>query len=176
MHQPHLLPVIKRGFPPLIAPGARVLVLGSLPGDESIRRNQYYGNDRNAFWPIMAELCGFDAAAAYEDRVAALTAAGVAVWDVLAAADRPGSLDSAITDEVANPIAELVASLPELRAIACNGGSARRLLKRHCPEVEKGAWTIAQLPSTSPAAAKWGFGEKLAAWREFFFTDVRPKK
>ena len=85
-----------QSFPPLVAPGCRVLVLGSMPSVASLDRQEYYGHARNAFWPLMAGLFGFDATAPYEARCLALTSAGVAVWDVLHACVRPGSLDSSI--------------------------------------------------------------------------------
>src|SRR5690242_8466973 len=84
------------GFPPILGDRARLLILGNAPSVLSLAHRQYYGNPRNAFWPIAGEVFGFDAGAPYDVRTAVLTAHGVAVWDVLRSCRRKGSLDSAI--------------------------------------------------------------------------------
>jgi len=151
------------------APDARVLVLGSMPGAASLRLQQYYAHPRNAFWPIAAAVFGFDAAAAYERRVAALKAAGVALWDVLQACDRDGSLDADIdpaTVEI-NDFAAFFRAHPGIMKVCLNGAAAAALYRRRVmPRV-----TPAQrpqtviLPSTSPAHAAMSQAEKLLIWR-----------
>lgn len=155
-------------FPPLSRPSATVLVLGSMPGVASLRAQQYYAHPRNHFWPIMANIVGFDAAAPYAQRVAALTGAGIAVWDVLQSCVRPGSLDSAIQagTRVPNDFAAFFAAHPAIRQVLFNGAEAEKSFNAH---VLKGLQAAAglrcvRLPSTSPAHAV-GFEYKLAAWR-----------
>lgn len=161
---------VSHGLPPALRDDARVLVLGSMPGEASLRLQQYYGHPRNRFWPLMDELCGIDAALPYPQRIASLNAAGVALWDVLAACVRRGSLDSAIErdTEVANPIAALCASLPQLRAIVLNGGKAAQAFARHVePQLDAGTLrrlAIHRLPSTSPANASYALPQLQAAW------------
>ena len=128
---------------------ARVLILGSMPGAESLRQRQYYAFKHNAFWRIMGEICGFSPDLPYPERLAELRRHGVALWDVLAACERPGSLDSSIRAARPNDIPGLVEKLPRLEKILCNGGAARNYLRRFFPELE-----AQQLPSTSPAAAR----------------------
>ncbi len=159
--------IYKYSFAPSFAADAEFLILGSLPGEESLRRREYYGYPRNAFWPIMATLFDFSVEMPYEDRLAALRRNRVALWDVLEAAVRPGSLDSAIRDWRPNPLDTFVKGLPQLRRIGCNGGTAHRLLLRHFPELEQ-RFEVVKLPSTSPAAAMWTRTEKLEAYRRFF--------
>lgn len=159
-----------RGLPPAIGDDARVLVLGSMPGEASLRQQQYYGHPRNRFWPLMQALFGIDAVLPYPQRVAALNAAGVGLWDVLGACVRRGSLDSAIErdSEIANPIAALCAQLPGLHAIALNGGKAAQAFARHIEPQLGPALTrrlsIYRLPSTSPANASYAFAQLQAAW------------
>lgn len=157
----------KRSFAPVAHLRCRVLVLGSLPGDESLRQAQYYAHPRNAFWPLMGELCGFEAALPYRQRLACLLQAGVALWDVVGSGIRKGSLDQHIRAEQPNGIPTLLDKLPALRLIACNGGASYKYLKRYFPFLwEQPQLGIRQLPSTSPAAARFSYAQKLAAWRQ----------
>lgn len=152
-----------RSFAPVARGDARVLVLGSMPGEESLRRREYYAHPRNAFWRIAGALWGFDAGVPYAERLEALQRAGVALWDVLGSCRRKGSLDADIEDAVPNDLPGLLAKCPGVRTIGCNGGAAFAALKRFFPELGARA---ARLPSTSPAAAMWREAEKLAMWRE----------
>ena len=155
----------KSSFPPAWAPDAEILILGSLPGDESLRQAQYYAHPRNAFWPIMGEIFGFSPALPYLERLARLLRNRVALWDVVGSGIRPGSLDGAIREERANDIPGLLRRCPEIHRILCNGTTAMRLLKKHHPHLFGGQLQILQLPSTSPAAARLTFAAKLAAYR-----------
>lgn len=158
------------GFPPVEPKRARVLILGSLPSAESIRQGQYYAHPRNAFWPIMGALFGAGRELPYAERLRQLAVRGILLWDVLHAAHRPGSLDSAIHPSrlEANDIPALLARHPELRKIAFNGGAAESLFRRHvrklCGERLEGA-ELVRLPSTSPACARVSFAQKLSAWK-----------
>jgi len=158
-----------QGFAPLAGPAARVLVLGSMPGVASLRRQQYYAHPRNAFWPIAATLCGFDAQADYARRVAALTAAGVALWDVVQACERPGSLDAdiAAASVVPNDFEAFLRAHPGIVRIGFNGAKAAALYRRHVlPGLAIGrSLEYLDLPSTSPAHAAMSRDDKLAAWR-----------
>lgn len=157
----------KSSFPPVVRQTCRVLVLGSLPGEESLRQAQYYAHPRNAFWPLMAELCGFELSLPYGERLSCLLKAGIALWDVVGSGRRQGSLDQNIQDETPNDIEALLEGLPELELICCNGGASFRYLRRYFPELwQRASLSIRQLPSTSPAAAKWSYRQKLAAWRQ----------
>ena len=148
---------MKQGLPPIIWPHAQVLVLGSLPGDESLRRQQYYGNPRNQFWQILSKIYGEPIGTEYADRVVFLQQRGIALWDVIQRAERQGSLDSNIRNEMPNDFAELLRLAPLLRTIALNGSKAALSFERHVrphfkPLLES-VRTIA-LPSTSPVPAR----------------------
>lgn len=151
------------GFAPVVDEGARLLILGSLPGDASLDAGQYYAHPRNAFWRLMEAVLGAPLTAlSYEARLAALLARHVGLWDVIASAERKGSLDAAIRTPEAADLIALTHRLPDLRAIAFNGGTAAR----HGRRILEGATTAAliDLPSSSPAHAR-AFEEKLAHWR-----------
>jgi len=151
----------KRGFPPVVDARTRVLVLGSLPGEASLAVAQYYGNPRNAFWRLMEGVIDAPLVPlAYEDRLATLLAHGVGLWDVIQQAERPGSLDAAIRNPAANDLVALIETLPALRLVAFNGGTAAKLGARL---VGDRIATIA-LPSSSPAHASRSFADKAEAW------------
>ena len=166
------------GFAPVEPECARILILGTLPGVESIRRGEYYAHPRNAFWSIMGELFGAGRDLPYPERLRKLAAHGVMLWDVLHAAHRPGSLDSAIHPRrlVPNDIPGLLARHPELKVIAFNGGPAERLFRRHvakkCGNLLAGA-ELVRLPSTSPAHASKSAGDKRDTWKAMLCTASR---
>lgn len=155
-----------QGFPPVVDHRARVLILGSFPSVHSLATRQYYGNPRNAFWQITGELLGFDPAATYERRLAALQSQGAALWDVLRSCRRRGSADSAIDPKslVVNNFGELFADYPGIVRVYFNGAKAAELFRRLAPDGLDGRLEYQRLPSTSPAHAVRP-GEKLAAWR-----------
>ena len=155
-------------FAPLITGQPHTLILGSIPGIASLNAVQYYAHPRNAFWPIMAEIVGFDPALDYTQRCTKLTDAGYALWDSLARCDREGSLDSAIKrdSEVANAIPELLEAYPSIQRIACNGGKSWQSFCRHVRPNLPRATELIQLPSTSPANARMSFAEKAAIWQQ----------
>jgi hypoxanthine-DNA glycosylase len=158
------------GFAPIAGANACVLVLGTLPSRKSLEQQQYYGHPQNAFWRIMDELFGAGPAISYEERKATLIRNGIAVWDVLAASIRPGSMDSSIDAETARPndIQAFFVSQPALRLVCFNGKAAASLFRRLvAPTLETGSnkLTFHTLPSTSPAHAAMRFEDKLARWR-----------
>lgn len=158
-----------RSFPPLEAPNARALVLGSMPGAASLAAGRYYAHPQNRFWPIMGELVGAGPDLDYPARVAALGTAGIALWDVLAQCEREGSLDSAIRDDtaVANDFAGFLARHRRVRAVLFNGAKAEQSFRRFvAPGLARPDLALVRLPSTSPANASQRAEAKLAAWRE----------
>ena len=154
------------GFPPIARADARILVLGSLPGQRSIDEQQYYAHPQNAFWRIMRELFGI--AGEYEARCDGLMNNGVAVWDVLHSSVRPGSMDVDIRLDSAlvNDFEGFLADHDCITLIAFNGRKAEQLFTRFVDvrAVAPGIPRIG-LPSTSPAYASMPFSGKLAAWR-----------
>ena len=152
----------KRAFEPVVDANTRLLILGSLPGDASLKAGQYYGHPQNGFWRLVGGVIGVDLPALpYPDRLDALKAAGVGLWDVIASARRPGSLDTAIRDVEAADLNRLINTLPGLRAIAFNGGTAARIGRRSLT-LPAGVDLI-DLPSSSPAYTR-PLSEKAAAW------------
>jgi len=156
---------LKHSFPPVFYPEARVLVLGSLPGDRSLAAQRYYAHPQNQFWQLMSPAVGCDLVTLdYEDRLAALRATGVALWDVIGSARRTGSSDAAILDAEGNDIVALIGQLPKLRVVAFNGGTAlKQGLKLLGPNYA--GPTIVALPSSSPLHTI-GVAAKQPAWNQ----------
>ena len=153
------------GLPPITSPDTRLLVLGSFPGVASLRAGQYYAHPRNLFWPLVGELLGEPLMALpYDERLARVRARGLGIWDVYAACERAGSLDSAIRDARPNDLAGLVAGLPALRGIAHNGAESARTMRL----TQALGVPVYRLPSTSPANASWSRERKRAAWADAF--------
>jgi len=90
---------LKQGFPPIVNKKSKVIVLGSMPGEESLKDSEYYAYSSNAFWKIMADLFGFDSSLKYEDKTNILLKNKIALWDVMYLCEREGSLDSNISDD-----------------------------------------------------------------------------
>lgn len=154
---------VKRAFAPFADARTRVLVLGSLPGDASLKAAQYYAHPQNAFWRLIGGVIGEDLhAMAYPDRVEALRAAGVGLWDVIASAVRKGSLDAAIRSPEAADLRGLIAGLPSLRAVAFNGATAAKGGRKILAGVE--GLTLIDLPSSSPAHASRTLSQKAESW------------
>lgn len=152
----------KRSFPPIVDARARVLVLGTLPGEESLRRGEYYAHPRNLFWPIVFALFGAVPASDYAERLAFIAAHRIALWDVCELGERDASADSTIRREQPNAIDRLLDGYPLIRTVAFNGTGARRLYDRHFPR--RAELGFLALPSTSPAHARIDFAGKLARW------------
>ncbi len=161
---PDPLPSPLHGLAPAVSAQTVVLILGSFPGGRSLAEQQYYAHPQNHFWKILQAIWPTNALPtgpdSYRDRLAWLLDRGLGVWDVYAACEREGSLDSAIRNAVVNDIAGL--HLPRLAAIAHNGGESFR----HARHTRSLGVPVYRLPSTSPANASWRFERKLAAWRE----------
>ncbi|KPC52915.1 DNA-deoxyinosine glycosylase [Amantichitinum ursilacus] len=155
---------LKRCFPPVVNAQTRLLVLGSLPGEKSLAAARYYAHPQNRFWHLLGGVLQVDLPAQdYETRLQTLLDHHVGLWDVVAEATRAGSLDSNIRDHAANDLSALIATLPQLRAVAFNGGTAARIGLKQLLAPPVGL-EIILLPSSSPAHTR-PFAEKLEQWR-----------
>ena len=152
-----------QGFAPAVTPDIRVLLLGSLPGVASLTAGQYYAHPRNSFWPLMSAMLDQPLVQMpYETRLKALNAGGIGLWDVLASAERSGSLDAAIRSPEAADLRGLIDTLPALKAVAFNGAKSaaigRKMLKDQTDRID-----FIDLPSSSPAHAR-SLEDKLRHW------------
>lgn len=163
-------PELSRSFDPVVFDNADTLILGSMPGVPSLQAQQYYANPRNAFWPMITVMAGTPLPDQYPKRLELLRTLRLAVWDVIEACHRPGSLDSAIKPDtvIANDIPALLRRYPSIQRIAFNGRTAESTFKKHWRNKADKLMAERQfilLPSSSPAHASLSFDQKLAQWR-----------
>lgn len=157
-------------FAPLADKRSHTLILGSLPGQKSLQMQQYYAHPQNAFWKIITHLFGVASPLPYNRKVKILTDHHIALWDVLAAAERPGSLDSSIVHVTARPndFAAFFRAHPRIRRVFFNGRKAEELYRRFVlPHLGSDFEELRYecLPSTSPAHAGMTFARKLELWK-----------
>jgi hypoxanthine-DNA glycosylase len=155
------------GLAPLVHQNTRLVILGSFPGVRSLQAQQYYAHPQNQFWKLIFEAFSASSrqeicASSYENRSNWLLQHGIGLWDVYAACEREGSLDSAIENAQLNDLASLKKRCPQLQAIAHNGGESYR----HARHTQGLGLPVYKLPSSSPANASWSFERKLQVWRE----------
>jgi hypoxanthine-DNA glycosylase len=155
-------------FPPSSAEDAGILILGSMPGQESLRQQQYYAHPRNSFWKIMGLIFGFSPDLPYESRLECLKANRIALWDTVGCCIRPGSMDSDIREVISNDFGNFFKEHPGLGKIIFNGQTSAGLFKKHYPEIY-GNETLQKFtaPSTSPAYASMSFEHKKEIWEKY---------
>jgi hypoxanthine-DNA glycosylase len=157
----------KYSFPPIVTAQARMLILGTLPGEKSLQLQQYYGHPQNHFWRLIAAVFNEPPPAGYPERVNLLKRNRCALWDVLESAERIGSSDAAIRNPTANPFEKLFSDYPGIKTIAFNGQKARELFRRYVVKpghVSEQNFVAIDLPSSSPLYTK-SLEEKLAVWK-----------
>ena len=157
---------LSQGFAPVARPDARILILGSMPGVASLEAVQYYAFPRNAFWKIMGDLFAAGPELDYQTRLQKLTANHIALWDVIEICHRPGSLDSAISENgmATNDFSSFFSRHPHITRVYFNGQKAAGLFKKKVVPGLKGQYDYHVLPSTSPAHAAKSYAAKLKAW------------
>lgn len=151
------------GLAPVIAPDTRILLLGSFPGAASLAAQQYYAHPRNQFWKLVGALVGEDLyELPYNERLPRLLAHCFGLWDVLAACEREGSLDSAIRKPAANDFERLHKLCPQLETVGFNGQASGKF----APQFQQAGYRTVVLPSSSPAHMAITFEQKLAVWQK----------
>ena len=153
--------MICKSFEPVLAPEARVMIVGSMPSVKSLADAQYYAHPRNAFWPILFDIWGVVPHNDYERKKAMLCEHGVALWDAAACCEREGSLDSSMRGVVYNDFSRVYAVCPRIGVVLCNGGTAFSLFMRSGFAGER---RVLRMPSTSPAYTM-PYEEKRRVWK-----------
>lgn len=154
----------KQSFAPVVDQETRLLILGSLPGDASLKQQQYYAHPQNRFWHLLADVLEVKLVEqCYEDRLQSLLTHHIGLWDVIARAERRGSLDSQIRSRADNDLIALIDTLPNLQAIAFNGATAAKIGGKLLENLAN-QYQVFSLPSSSPAYTM-SYALKLQAWQ-----------
>jgi hypoxanthine-DNA glycosylase len=155
--------MFKQSFAPITPNQPRILILGSLPGDLSIAKDQYYAHPQNRFWKVLFQLFGQEFTTDYSERIKLLHEQQLALWDVCESAVRPGSMDTAISEVIPNAIPQLLAENPTITRVIFNGQKAQKLFDKYFKKQEN--LTYITLPSTSPANAQFNLDRLLLLWQ-----------
>lgn len=155
-------------LPPIVDNNTRVLIVGSMPGQQSLEKKQYYGNPRNHFWSIIATILNVQPIPErYEERLKLLTEHRIGVWDAIQSCERVGSLDATIRNEQSNDFYRLFKCYPHIQMVLFNGGKAHDVFKKYIGFDVLKDRQYAKMPSTSPIPGKniKTFEEKVETWR-----------
>lgn len=150
-------------FSPIIDERSEVLILGTIPGPESLRKQQYYANPNNQFWNIIFSVFGMDKPdSSYDNKVRFLLEHRIALWDVYYSADRSGAMDADIKNPKLNDIYGLVLAHPRIKCILLAGRTAERAFRKHFTDISVDAFYV---PSASSAYARIQINEKINYWK-----------
>jgi hypoxanthine-DNA glycosylase len=149
-------------FEPFIQKSSKILILGTMPGPEALRRQEYYGFPGNHFWKILFQLFGVTKPLTYPQKKKLLKDKGIALWDVFESCERVGALDSAIRCAKHTDIQGLLKKYPNIRAVFPDSKVAEKVYaKEHAPHIKRPYFC---LPSPSPAYASISLAEKTKRW------------
>lgn len=155
--------MIKKALHPFVDNSSRILILGTMPGDQSIAKQQYYGNKGNRFWKIIFTIFNENYSTIYEDRKALLKKHKIALWNVLASCTREGSSDSKITNETINNFADFHIRYPNIKYVFFESKSAAKFYHKYLERKDDITYCI--LPSTSGLNAGIPFAQKVEMWQ-----------
>jgi hypoxanthine-DNA glycosylase len=154
------------GFEPIIDENCEILILGTMPGVESLTKKEYYSFERNQFWKVIFSIFGEEISNDYASKKSILLRNKIAIWDVLKSCDRENSSDSNIKNPVANDFKSLFIKYPNLKNIYFNGKKAEALYRKLVfNNANENNLSQFNLPSTSPANAV-KFETKVNEWEQ----------
>lgn len=152
-------------FEPVINKKSQILILGSIPGGESIRLKQYYASKNNRFWKIIYAIYNLEQEQSYEQKIRFISEKGIALWDVIKACERTGSLDSDIKNPTLNDFTGLFNKYPNIQLILFNGEKLYNWFKKNLKTNIKQK----KLPSTSSSNSHYTHEYKLKEWEKAIY-------
>ena len=157
---------IQNSLSPIVDERTTVLVIGSMPGKQSLEKQQYYGNPRNHFWPIIGQLFDMEIPENYEQKLELLRSKRIGLWDSIQSCERQGSLDATIKNEIPNDFHTFFQQYPQIQLVLFNGGKSFDVFKKYVGLTLLEGRDFQKMPSTSPIPGKniKSFDEKVEAW------------
>lgn len=153
-----------QSFEPIVDEKCKILILGTMPGEESLRKQQYYAYSRNQFWKIIFELLSEEFTEDYIQKKEILLKHHIALWDVLKNCDRETSSDTKIKNPIPNAFRQLLQHYPNIKHICFNGAKAEELFIRLVlTDIKADEINFYSMPSTSPANTQ-KYEDKLSKW------------
>ena len=168
---------VKNILPPIVDASTKVLIVGSMPSVQSLEKQQYYGNPRNHFWPIISMLLQVEVPNDYAERIQLIRAHNIGLWDVISHCERKGSLDSQIKNEVPNDFHTLFQTYPQIECILFNGTKSYDVFRKKVGFQVLGERKYFKMPSTSPVPGKHiqTFEEKVKSY-EILLNYISKRK
>ena len=151
-----------QSFKSFVDKKSKILILGTIPGPEALRRQEYYGFPGNHFWKIIFKLFNIQKPLSYKEKKKLLKKHGIALWDVFQSCERDGALDSAIRNHKVNDIHGLLKKYPNIKNIFFNSRTSEKIFQKKFPDFDE--IPTQYLPSTSPAHASLSLQKKMKAW------------
>ena len=148
-------------FNPVVNERSKVLILGTMPGKDSLKKKEYYGNKRNMFWHLMFEILKVEQTESYEEKKMILLNNNIALWDVLESCDRVGSQDKNIKNAAVNDFEAFYNKYPNISSVFFNGKTACKYYQNVVGFNDKKTFN---LPSTSPLNTWYTSEEKKEKW------------
>ncbi len=155
--------MLKKALHPLIDNSTVILIMGTMAGEQSIAKQQYYANRGNLFWKILFSVFGEEFSASYEDRIALVKKYNIGLWNVLQSCKREGSSDATITEETINDFESLHKQFPNIKYVFFESKAAAKYFQKHT--IPQEGITYMTLPSTSGLNAGLTTAEKTAQWK-----------
>jgi len=155
--------MVKTAFPPITDANSKILLLGTMPGEQSLKHQEYYAHKGNQFWKIIFTLFNQPFTYDYEVRKQLLLKQNIALWDVLQYCERLGSADTNIKNEVPNDFEGFYAQHPSVKYVFFTSGKAQEFYDTYVGKKQDINYT--NLPSPSSANTWKTFDEKVTEWK-----------
>lgn len=161
---------LKESFAPIVNSNSQILILGSLPSDKSILKNEYYGNKTNQFWDIISLVFEHKKIEfkSYSDKIKFLNKYNISLWDVYCSAQRKGSLDSDIKNGKFNDLKHFMDKYTNIKTILVNGKKAEMSFRQYM-KMENINYNYKYVPSSSSANTRYSLMEKVQHWKKAIF-------
>lgn len=143
-------------FAPIVDSQSEILILGTMPSSESLRKNEYYSNSRNSFWKIIAAIYNDGKEFVnYEDKLNCIHKNHLALWDVYSSCEREGSLDSNIKQEIPNDLNAFLKLHPSIKKVVLNGREAETAFNINFPHEYAMSSSSANAKSLDVKVSDW---------------------